>query len=79
VSERSAVSFHARVNKPSESLIKRGAELAPHVAVVMLSGYCGGPCRRLALADAYIEKGNPAWLMIMRAVLWQRRYGLSAR
>jgi hypothetical protein len=42
----------------------------------MFSGYCGVPCRRIALADACIEKGDPGLLMTLRAVLWQRQYGL---
>lgn len=50
--------------------------LQPKIAVIMFSGYCGVPCRHIVLADACVERSNPALLMTLRAVLCQRRYGL---
>jgi CheY-like chemotaxis protein len=50
--------------------------LQPGIAVIMFSGYCDVPCRRIALADACVEKGDPEQLMTLRAVPSQRRYGL---
>jgi hypothetical protein len=50
--------------------------LQPGIAVIMFSGYCDVPCRRIALADACVEKGDPELLMTLRAVPSQRRYGL---
>lgn len=52
--------------------------LQPHVAVIMFSGYCGVPCNQLRLADACIQKGEPASTLLtrLRSVLCQARYGL---
>jgi hypothetical protein len=52
--------------------------LQPQVAVVMFSGYCGVPCNQLQLADACIQKGEPASTLLtrLRSVLCQARYGL---
>ena len=68
------LSCHRDLDNPS--FIAALRDLQPGIAVIMFSAYCGVPCRRLALADACIEKGDPALLMTLRAVLCQRQYGL---
>ena len=72
----SAVLLNCHRDLDNASFIAALRALQPGIAVIMFSGYCGVPCRRLALADACIEKGDPELLMTLRAVLCQRRYGL---
>lgn len=72
----SAVLLNCQRDLDNASFIAALRGLQPGIAVIMLSGYCGVPCRRLALADACIEKADPALLMTLRAALCQSQYGL---
>ena len=72
----SAVLLNCHGDLENASFIAALRNLQPGIAVIMFSGYCGVPCHRLPLADACIEKGDPALLLTLRAVLCQRRYGL---
>lgn len=72
----SAVLLNCHRDLANASFIAALRSFQPGIAVIMFSGHCGVPCRRLALADACIEKSDPALLITLRAVLCQRRYGL---
>jgi hypothetical protein len=72
----SAVLLNCQCDLDNAPFIRALRTLQPGIAVIMFSGYCGVPCRRIALADACIEKGDPGLLMTLRAVLCQRQYGL---
>lgn len=72
----SAVLLNCHGDLDNASFIAAVRDLQPGIAIVMFSGYCGVPRRRLAFADACIDKGDPALLTTLRAVLCQRGYGL---
>lgn len=73
-----AVLLNCQHRADNSGLVTALGIMQPHAAILMFSGYCSVPCHHLQLADACIQKGEPeaTLLVLLRAVLCQRRYGL---
>ena len=52
--------------------------LSPDTPIIMMSGYCGVPCRHLRDADACVQKGDTGTILLrtVEIMLCARRYGL---
>ena len=52
-------------------------QIYPDTPIIMMSGYCGVPCRRLQYADGCVQKGEPTALLdALRTLLCSCHYGL---
>ena len=51
--------------------------ISPDTPVIMISGFCRLPCKRLCAADACVQKGSLTVLLeALRLMLCSRHYGL---
>ncbi len=72
-----AVVTDCHLEIPGREIVPVLRRIGPDVPIIMMSAFCGVPCRRLRHADACIEKGNVgALLSALRVLLCSRAYGL---
>jgi len=72
-----AVVMDCHVEASSQTIAPVLRQIYPDTPIIMMSGYCGVPCKRLRAADGCVQKGDTTALLdALRTLLCSRHYGL---